>query len=91
MSVESLKMLDRFFEYADKSDVKLLEEDKRYIRHISTTVCEKLLRIALSEYLRHWQDGATAEPSEIKKMNAGRRNANTKFREKLGFNSKYKY
>lgn len=86
MSAGSMKILNNFLSYAKKMGLELLQEDRKFIGYISTTVSEKSLREALNQYLRDWKHGSEMEESEIKKMNAGRRLANTKFRERFGFN-----
>lgn len=85
MSIETIRILDRFFAYTDKIGLELLEGDKRYIHHLSLLAPEKRLREALMTYIGHWQEGMNLAIDENRKQGEGRRRANEGLRDTLKY------
>jgi len=59
-----------------------LRDDRSYVRQFLLGVYGSKRLAIVNEYLNQWQQAADAEPSEIKKQNAGRFKANTWLRER---------
>lgn len=64
-----------------KLDLNLLPEDRRFIEKILAGQPAWIVEAALKDYEITWRAAADNEPAPHKKDNAGRRAANTFFRE----------
>lgn len=76
-------MLDGFFSNAVGLDIKLLPDDKRWLKTVCFGLSTKKLCIVLNQYIYTWKNAMEAEPKSHRKQNVGRKAANTQLREIL--------
>ena len=76
-------LLDDFFRQADLLELKLLPDDKHWLKTICLSEPLSLLEDRLNQYIECWLDGMMLQKLEHRKQNAGRFKANVFFREAI--------
>lgn len=80
---EATNVLDGFFSDAAGLNMKLLPDDKRWLKVICVGINRAELGRFLSQYIECWHNAMQRESVIHKKQNVGRRAANIWFREAL--------
>lgn len=70
-----------FRQHTESLGIQLLRDDILYIKRQLVTIPNQLHRQVLTEYCDYWLDAMNSCNNELKRMNIGRRVANTWLRE----------
>lgn len=74
-------ILNIFIDGAEQFGIKLIHDDKKWLKTICYKVQSFRLKMILEEYINYWIEAMYQEPIQYKKQNAGRFAANTFMRE----------
>ena len=81
-------LLDDFFKQADLLGLKLLPDDKHWLKAICISELLNLLEKRLNQYVECWLEGMAFQQQEHRKQNTGRFKANVFLRKAISINSR---